>query len=112
MATWVEKLDVEIMRRMGMSKLLTNSMIHTMSLHANPPLPDVLPILLRLLERTTKGKEKAERYSEIMDKAVVQGWMYAPSGIEGRVVLVDIAATVEKMCDVVGTGIIRWLKVS
>lgn len=108
---WIERLPVETMKRMGMDKLLLNSLIHTLSLHANPPLKHVLPVTLKLVERCTKGAERADRYAEIMDKAVVQGWTYAPSGIEGRVVLVNIAEMVETLCSVLGTGMARWLKV-
>ena len=109
---WWEKVPAETMRRMGIDKLLINSLIHTLSLHANPPLKGVLPITLRFLERATSGEGKAERYAEIMDKAIIQGWTYAPSGLEGRPVLIDIAGKLQLLCSVFGIGIIRWLKVS
>ncbi len=108
---WMEKVPSETMRRMGIDKLLLNSLVHTLSLHANPPLPHVLPLTLRLVERSTVGAGRAERYAEIMDKAIIQGWTYAPSGKEGRVVLIDIARELELLCSVQGTGIARWLKV-
>ena len=108
---WMDKVPVEMMRRMRIDKLLLNSLIHTLSMHANPPMGHVLPVALRLVERSTVEKERAERYSEILDKAVVQGWTYAPSGAEGRRVLSNIAREVEVLCSVLGTGIIRWLKV-
>ena len=108
---WMEKVSVETMRRMGMDKLLLDSLIHTLSLHANPPLPHVLPVTLRLIERSTSGAERAERYAEIMDKAVIQGWTYAPQGKDGRPILINIAKELEVLCSTLGIGITRWLKV-
>lgn len=110
---WMGKLDPALMRRMGMDKLLLKSLVHTLSLHSNPPLTGVLEITLRLVTRVTEkgSEERSKVYTEIMERAIVQGWTYAPSGIEERAVLVDIARNVKVMCDVLGTGIARWLKV-
>lgn len=112
MESWVNQLDEITMKRMGMDRLLLNSLLHTLELNPSPPLPHVLPATLRLIERTTDGANKAEILAEVMQKAIVSGWTYAPSGPEGRGVLVEIAKEVEKMCDVLGTGIARWLKAS
>lgn len=108
---WIEKVDLVWMKRMGMDRLLLASLLHTLQLHTNPPLPQVLPTALRLIERTMEGKKKADTLAEVVDKALLSGWIYAPSGTEGRPVLVHIAQELELMCDALGTGITRWLKV-
>ncbi|WWD16438.1 hypothetical protein CI109_100864 [Kwoniella shandongensis] len=108
---WMDNLDPTVMRRMGIDKLLVDSLIHTLSLHSNPPLKRILEITLKLVKRCTdEGEKRTKRYEEIVDKALVQGWIYAPSGVEGRVVLVHIAEQTELICEVLGTGIVRWLK--
>lgn len=108
---WVDRFPTEIMKRMGLDRLLLDSAIHTLSLHPNPPLPHVLPLALSLTSQSTQGARRTERLSEIMDKSIVRGWTYAPPGIEGRPVLVNIAHQLDLMCDVMGTGVVRWLKV-
>ncbi|WVQ78801.1 hypothetical protein IAT38_000892 [Cryptococcus sp. DSM 104549] len=111
LSVWVGKLDAGVLRRMGLDKLLLDSLIHTLSLHANPPLKAVLPTTLKLIEQCVeKGEKRARRYEDVMEKAFVQGWVYAPSGLEGRVVLVHISEELEVMCEVLGSGIVRWLK--
>jgi hypothetical protein len=112
LAGWVERFPSEMLRRMGLDRLLLDSTIHTLSLHANPPLPQVLPLALELIDRTTSGSGRADRLGEIMEKALVSGWTYAPPGLEGREVLINIANMLETMCDILQTGIVRWLKVS
>jgi hypothetical protein len=109
---WVKRFPVEIMKRMGLDKLLLDSAIHTLSLLPNPPLPHVLSLALDLVSMTTKGEKRAARLSEIVDKSLVKGWTYAPPGIEGRPVLVNLAHQLELLCEILGTGIVRWLKVS
>jgi hypothetical protein len=108
---WVDRFPTEIMKRMGLDRLLLDSAIHTLSLHANPPLPYVLPLALDLVAKTTTGAKRAEKLSEIFDKSFVKGWTYAPPGLEGRPVLVNIARQLKPICDVLGVGIVRWLKV-
>ncbi|WVQ93492.1 hypothetical protein IAU59_000566 [Kwoniella sp. CBS 9459] len=111
LSLWMNKLDKDLMRRMGIDKLLLDSLIHTLSLNSNPPLTDVLDIALDLTFKCREGGEKrTEVLEDIMEKAIVQGWVYAPSGLEGRVVLVHLAKMMEQMCEVMGTGIVRWLK--
>ncbi|ORY24077.1 hypothetical protein BCR39DRAFT_548038 [Naematelia encephala] len=110
LSKWVEKIDTVVLKRMGLDKLLLDSLIHTLSLHPNPPLPQALPAALSLIERTMSGQAMADRLAEIMDKAVLQGWMYAPSGNDGRAVLIHIAGMAETLCGVFGIGIARWLK--
>jgi hypothetical protein len=112
LSNWIELFPAETMKRMGLDKLLLDSLVHTLSLHSNPPLPHVLPLALRLLSRTTHGEKKAAILSEMVERAILQGWMYAPSGLEGRPVLTNIARDLENMCEAMGTGILRWLKVS
>ncbi|WRT65774.1 uncharacterized protein IL334_002723 [Kwoniella shivajii] len=122
--SWIHKLDYSLMKRMGIDKLLLDSLIHTISLNHNPPLKGILQITLNLIDKchpktsksvndTTKkgqGENRMKRYGEIIDKGIVQGWIYSPSGLEGRSVLINIASMLEKLCDVLGVGIIRWLK--
>jgi hypothetical protein len=110
--SWIGKLSSEVMKRMGLDKLLLDSLIHTMSLNCNPPLENVLKVALDLVDRTTTGERKASRLGEIMDRGVITCWAYAPSGLEGRVVLTDIAERLEALCGYMGEGIVRWLKVS
>lgn len=110
--SWVFKFDPAALRRMGLDALLLKSLIHTLSLHPNPPVYKVLPIALHLIEYTSSpGEKRTELYGEIMEKHFVQGWVYAPSGIEGKVVLVCLGKELIIMCDLLGPGIVRWLKV-
>lgn len=109
--SWIDRFPQEILRRMGLDRLLLDSTIHTLSLHANPPLPHVLPLTLSLINRSTSGEKQAERMTEIMEKGLVSGWTYAPPGLEGRAILVNIDVMLETMCSVLGISIIRWLKV-
>lgn len=110
--SWVFKLDPAALRRMGLDALLLKSLIHTLSLHPNPPVYKVLPIALHLIEYTNSpGEKRTELYGEIMEKHFVQGWVYAPSGIEGKVILVGLGKELIIMCDLLGPGIVRWLKV-
>lgn len=108
---WMGNIDPVLMRRMGIDKLLRSSIIHTMGLHASPPLTGVLKAAVRLINLTTAGKEKADAMAEVVDKGVIQGWTYAPSGIEGRRVLMSVAEDLELLCRELGVGIVRWLKV-
>ncbi|ADV20760.1 hypothetical protein I305_04122 [Cryptococcus gattii E566] len=109
--SWVFKFDPAALRRMGLDALLLKSLIHTLSLHPNPPVYKVLPIALHLIEYTSSpGEKRTELYGEIMEKHFVQGWVYAPSGIEGKVVLVGLGKELIIMCDLLGPGIVRWLK--
>lgn len=109
---WIDRFPAEILRRMGLDRLLLDSAIHTLSLHANPPLPQVLPLALRLIGKTLSGQKKADRLSEVMDKGLISGWTYAPPGAEGRSVQINIDHMLETMCATLDTGIARWLKVS
>ncbi|KIR39705.1 hypothetical protein I307_02684 [Cryptococcus deuterogattii 99/473] len=109
--SWVFKLDPAALHRMGLDALLLKSLIHTLSLHPNPPVYKVLPITLHLIEYTNSpGEKRTELYGEIMEKHFVQGWVYAPTGIEGKVVLVGLGKELIIMCDLLGPGIVRWLK--
>lgn len=112
LSNWVEKFPAVTMQRMGLDKLLLDSLIHTLSLRSNPPLPHVLGITVKLLDRTTEGDKRSARLSEMMDRGILQGWIYAPSGIEGRPVLINVAEELEIMCGALGTGILRWMKVN
>jgi hypothetical protein len=109
--SWMDRLDVEIMRRMGVDKLLRKSLVHTISLHPSPPLEGVMDVAIRLIEMTTSGKERADVLADVVEKGIIQGWTYAPSGKEGRVVLIAIAKNLELLCAVFQEGIVRWIKV-
>ncbi|OCF75075.1 hypothetical protein I204_03924 [Kwoniella mangroviensis CBS 8886] len=110
--TWVDKLDEGLMKRMGIDKLLIDSLIHTISLSSNPPLKGLLQITLKVIQKCTEtqSQKRTEHYSEIVEKGIIQGWTYAPSGIEGREVLMNFNEMLEGMMEVMGTGIVRWLK--
>ncbi|OXG45980.1 hypothetical protein J010_05704 [Cryptococcus neoformans] len=109
--SWTFKLDPAVLHRMGLDALLLKSLIHTLSLHPNPPVYKVLPITLHLIEYTNPpGRERTELYGNIMEKHFVQGWVYAPSGIEGKVVSIGLAEELIIMCDLLGPAIVRWLK--
>ena len=109
--SWIDKIPQQTLQRMGLDKLVLDSLIHTMSIHANPPVYNALSTAMRVVNLVTNGKTTAERYAEVMEKGIIQGWIYAPSGKEGRPVLINIAKQVESMCQVLGPGIVRWLKV-
>ena len=111
LASWYQKFSPETMRRMGIDRLLLKSLIHTLSLHANPPLKGVIELTIRLVERTTKDEERAHRMEEIVD-TIIKGWTYAPSGNDGKPVLIDLAQNVTVVCDAFGEGVVRWIKVS
>ena len=112
LSSWIDKMSPETMRRMGIDKLLRDSLAHTMSLHPSPPLTGVLPLAIKLIDLTTTGKARAEALADLMEKGIVHGWTYAPSGKEGRAILIGIARDLETMCGVLEEGIVRWLKVS
>ncbi|KAL1411796.1 hypothetical protein Q8F55_002763 [Vanrija albida] len=105
---WVGALPPDELRRRGLDALFVKSLTHSLSLHS-APLPHVLPVTLALVAHL-EGKKQADAYADIVDKALVSGWAYAPSGAEGRAVLINIANTLETLCGVLGTGIARWLK--
>ena len=109
---WVGGLDVGVMKRMGVDKLLRTSLVHTLSLHPSPPLSGVMSVAIDLIDATTEGKEKAGVMGEVVEKGVIQGWTYAPSGKDGRAVLIAVAADLELLCQTLGEGIVRWMKVS
>ena len=111
--SWKDKVSAETMRRMGVDKLLINTLIHTLSLNSNPPLAGVFEVTLEMIRKTTRGKdmERAKRIEEVMDKGIIQAWMYAPSGHNGRAVHINIANQLILMCDEVDVGLVRWLKV-
>lgn len=90
-------------------------MLHSLSLHSSTPLiPTVLRPTIALINSTTQkaSTQRAALTAELVDKTLVTGWMYAPSGIEGRPALIAISQAVEVLCEELGTGIIRWLKVN
>lgn len=112
--SWVDRMQPETMRRMGMDRLLLDSIIHTLSLHApNARNTRILGIALALIEKTCEAKHRSDRLGDIVQKAIVDGWQYAPSGAEGRVVLIQISEQLEMLCNdqALGEGIVRWLKV-
>lgn len=108
---WVGRIGSDELARRGLDRLLVASLTHTMTLHANPPFKHVLPAALTIV-RSLDGKKRADAYTEIVEKDLVAGWQYAPSGAEGRPVLIAIAEDLEQLCAELGTGIARWLKVS
>lgn len=112
LASWIDKMPEVIMKRMGIDKLLLDSLLHTMDLHSNPPVRDILPVTMSLIDRTTEGKQRADRYEEVVEKGIISAWLYAPSGKDSRAVLVAIAQDLEILTEKLSISIIRWLKVS
>ncbi|KAK4690025.1 hypothetical protein P7C73_g20, partial [Tremellales sp. Uapishka_1] len=111
LGSWIRRLANDMLIRMGIGKLILASLIHTLSLNANPPIKGVLPLALELIDRlVTKPKDKAERIEEVVDKGLIKSWIYAPSGVEGRVVLIDVSERLEILCGSIGISIVRWLK--
>jgi len=110
--SWIGGMDVDVMKRMGVDKLLRTSLVHTISLHPYPPLEGVMDVAIRFIVSTTEDRVRAEVLGEVVEKGIIQGWTYAPSGKEGRAVLVAIAKDLEKLCGVFEEGIVRWMKVS
>lgn len=122
--TWVKKVDREDMRRMGLDKLLVKSSIHTLSMHGErearlglgkgqgKTMRVTLELVYRMTEAQGRGRERGELVQEIMDKGIIQGWIYAPSGKEGRQAGIKIARDLEVFTGFVKEGVLRWLKVS
>jgi len=69
-------------------------------------------VAIKLIEMTTTGKARADSLGEVVEKGIIHGWTYAPSGKEGRAVLIAIARDLELLCTVFVQGIMRWIKVS
>ncbi len=116
LASWIDKFSVEMMRRMGLDSLVLKSLIHTLSLHSNPPIRNALPMTIKLvkmmkMKQPDGGENKADIWSEIIDKYLIAGWMYTTSARESRPVLIDLSEGVMALCEVLGSGIARWLKV-
>jgi hypothetical protein len=115
LASWVDKMDADTMNRMGLGKLLVKSLIHTLSMHGSHEVPDPDNIAMRttmkLIWRLWSGQERMELVEEVMEKGLIQGWLYSPSGQEGRVVGIKIARDLKVVIGYLGEGIVRWLKV-
>ncbi len=95
------------------------SIQHSISLHPSPPSPSLLPIALpllltHLLPKITSptSSERAEIIAEAVEKGLINGWNYAPTGKAGEEGLRAVAEGVEVICQEVGMGVVRWLKVS
>lgn len=116
LASWVEKVDTATMHRMGLGKLLVSSLIHTASMHGSHEVPDAEGLVVRttmqLVWRLWEGQERMEKVEDVMEKGIIHGWTYSPSGEEGRLVGVKIARDLQAVIEYLGEGIIRWLKVS
>lgn len=96
----------------------TQSIQHSISLHPSPPSPPLLtvalPVLFRLL-RLTLPMESATRavaIAKAVDNGMINGWLYAPHGIQGKTGILEVAKAVEILCGEVGCGVLRWFKVS
>jgi hypothetical protein len=90
-------------------------MLLSLSLHSSTPLiPKVLKPTLSLIKSTTEPRSvtRADLFADVVDKTLLTGWMYAPSGLEGRPALIAISGAMQILCAELGLGIIRWLKVS
>jgi hypothetical protein len=58
------------------------------------------------------SSDYADEIALAVEHGIKDGWQYAPSGMDGVDVLVEIGNAVEFICDKVGVGMIRWLNVS
>lgn len=94
------------------------SLQHSISLHPSPPdpilLPTALDLLLNLLHSTTPSGslERANAIAEAVQKGIINGWIFIPSGPQGIAGLTAVGDAVEMVCEEVGVGVVRWLKVS
>lgn len=113
--SWVDKVDAQTMNRMGLGKLLVGSLIHTLSMHGSHEVPDtqslVVQTTMKLIWRLWDGQERMAKVEEVMEKGVIHGWVYSPSGAEGRVVGIKIARDLQVVIEYIREGIVRWLKV-
>lgn len=93
-------------------------MQHSISLHPTPPNPPVLvhglTTLFRLLPlvRDPTSEEYANEVASAVNQGIKDGWQYAPSGMDGIEMMVEIGMGVELVCKEIGLGVIRWLNVS
>jgi hypothetical protein len=91
---------------------------HSISLHPTPPNPPVLvhglTTLFRLLSliRDPTSEDYANEVALAVDQGIKDGWQYAPSGMDGIEMMVEIGMGVELVCKEIGLGIVRWLNVS
>lgn len=77
-------------------------------------LESALSSLFRLLDliMDPATDEYANQVSLAVEQGVIDGWQYAPSGMPGLEVMIEIGVGVEMLCEKVGVGMIRWLNVS
>jgi len=91
---------------------------HSISLHPTPPNPPVLvhglTTLFRLLPliRDPASEDYANEVALAVDQGIKDGWQYAPSGMDGIEMMVEIGMGVELLCKESGLGVVRWLNVS
>ncbi|ODN86582.1 hypothetical protein L198_07276 [Cryptococcus wingfieldii CBS 7118] len=112
LSSWIFTLPAQTLQNMRLPSLLLPSLIHSLALHPHPPQPSILPTTLRFLRYTTEAgsEERARWVGEIVEKRLVDGWVYAKDGREGREVRIGLAREVEVLCGEIGTGIARWTR--
>lgn len=66
-----------------------------------------------MLEKATpEGSAERDKYiEEAIEHGIINGWIFAPSGQEGIANLAAIAEGVQMICNKIGLGIARYLKV-
>lgn len=107
---WLKNMDKEELKRRNLNSLLLKSLLHTLSLHAKDS-GVVLDTIVGFLLDDLKGEKRADILNEIVDKACISAWSYA-SGEDAKAMLIQATVDWETMCNVLGTGVARWLKVS
>lgn len=98
--------------------ILFQSVQHSISLHPSPPNPPILVhslvTLFKLLPliHDPSTVDYANEIALAVEHGIKDGWQYAPSGIDGMEIIVEIGMAVELICREVDIGVIRWLNVS
>ena len=70
--------------------------------------------MFRLLPliRDPASEDYANEVALAVDQGIKDGWQYAPSGMDGIEMMVEIGMGVELLCKESGLGAVRWLNVS
>lgn len=54
----------------------------------------------------------ADEIAKAVENGIIGGWQYAPSGMEGLVMILEVGSSLEYLIEMIDVGIVRWLKVS
>ena len=56
--------------------------------------------------------EYADEIALSVEHGIKDGWQYAPSGLDGMEIMIEIGMAVELICEEIEVGVVRWLNVS